>query len=354
MWTWVQAGVCVLGLFGVCFFFGKWLGGRRIFKAQEEMRALELSIKQLLQQWELTSDHNLKILTAKTEEIRDLLQVADKKSLYAHDLIDMGETCCAELQQKLRQAEEMTPAGNVADVRLRRDLQATVQVMQERIDILESRMEELRQVGELLAHQVKLVADRQRTQAVLKEETRHAVTQTPPPIRLSPVPPSVPSESADGEPPPEFAGERPSNRTVPLETPFRSPTPGNQTPTVTPVARAVTAPAESPMPPSGSADTDDPIAPRAALGSSSADPARLSRAAMAATIPEVSDDSAAAGPGLDDLLHANPGTPFHDVLKLFQQGVSVPQIARNLKMGKGEVELILNIYGNRVKMRKVM
>jgi len=34
--------------------------------------------------------------------------------------------------------------------------------------------------------------------------------------------------------------------------------------------------------------------------------------------------------------------------------VAIPQIARILKMGKGEVELIMNIYGSRMNMRKVM
>jgi hypothetical protein len=37
-----------------------------------------------------------------------------------------------------------------------------------------------------------------------------------------------------------------------------------------------------------------------------------------------------------------------------QNGVTLPQIARRMGMGKGEIELILKIYGSEIEMRNVV
>ncbi|MBF0544915.1 MAG: hypothetical protein HQM08_10800 [Candidatus Riflebacteria bacterium] len=39
-----------------------------------------------------------------------------------------------------------------------------------------------------------------------------------------------------------------------------------------------------------------------------------------------------------------PGAPFHDVISLLKQGITSPQIAKQLKMTLGEVELIVNLF----------
>jgi hypothetical protein len=55
---------------------------------------------------------------------------------------------------------------------------------------------------------------------------------------------------------------------------------------------------------------------------------------------------------------SNKGIPanftIQEVLRLYSEGVTLPQIARTLNMGKGEIELIIKMYGEGITMRNVI
>jgi transcriptional regulator len=48
------------------------------------------------------------------------------------------------------------------------------------------------------------------------------------------------------------------------------------------------------------------------------------------------------------------GYPVNEVLTLYENGVTLPQIARTLNMSKSEIELIVKIYGEGINMRKIV
>ena len=269
------------------------------------MKSLELSFQQVLQQWELTSEHNVKVLGAKTSEIRELLQVADQKCLYAHDLVDMIDSSSAELRQRLNLVGEIPAGGNVSDLKLRRDFHDLMERLGGRISLLEGQTAEMRQIEELLAHQVKALANQQRSIPSTVENVRESISKIPPDIRLT-----QPTSDSD----------RPA-------------------PNYKPVVAG---------PPQWDPETAGRLKPVLVSQKSSQTPVPVIEELLDTQFPN------SETPHVNDLLEAKPGTPFHDVLRLFQQGVSVPQIARNLKLGKGEVELVLKLYGNRASMRKVI
>ncbi|HPT44333.1 MAG TPA: hypothetical protein PLM07_00370, partial [Candidatus Rifleibacterium sp.] len=51
---------------------------------------------------------------------------------------------------------------------------------------------------------------------------------------------------------------------------------------------------------------------------------------------------------------SEPNYVVREVLRQYSEGITLPQIARELSMGKGEIELILKIHGEGIKMRNVI
>lgn len=91
--TILQVVFCVLFLLVFAFFIGKKLGQRRYIKLQEDFKALDLSFNQTLEEIELVSAHNIKVIEAKTNEMKNIIGIVDQKCLYTHDLLaNLDET----------------------------------------------------------------------------------------------------------------------------------------------------------------------------------------------------------------------------------------------------------------------
>ncbi|RCK80039.1 MAG: Proline-rich protein [Candidatus Ozemobacter sibiricus] len=402
MWTVVQVGFILVVLLLACFFVGKKIGERRFARVHEEMKALEKSFNQLLEQMELVSGHNLKVLETKTEELRDMLHAADKKCLYANDLLSEIETARREWQSRLTAQSTTSGPGAFHEKKLRMEMQEWFEEVQGKILMLERRLDELERASRVGL--LRKVPEPLRSMAVgeapavpaadprrgsgppaddglggvstalasLVERVSHLAATAAPADGAS-------AAGVIGSPGPMAAAPRTTTgastgRSAPVApvAPAAAPSPvGSTMESGSPRTRVgLSGPAAGDKvikfkareePPASVAEipplvADDEIPATARLDATDEpSPPSPSPAAVApAASPAAPAWAAEPPPPPDGLPLPEPGTPFHDVLQLARQGVSIPQIARMLNIGKGEVELIMNIYGARSPMRKVL
>lgn len=274
MWTVLQIAVCVVFLLLAAFFAGKKLGQRKFIKLNDEMQALELSFKHLVDDIEMVANHNLKALDGQSSMLKELLTVADKKCLYANDLLkEIDEGVDSLRKRNLNPANALTSIDQGHDKRFRKEVKDTFEELLKKLVSLNTR------VGELEANAPALDPEELRD-LVNKELTRHLK--------------ALDADFDRNEKPAQSMPARPAN--------IKELKPASIDGTV--------------RFPSAVKKTDLVIE------------SNLPRPALA--------------------------YPVNEVLKLFSEGVTLPQIARTLNMGKGEIELILKIYGEGITMRNVI
>ncbi len=132
----LQLFSCGLFTLAICFYFGKRWGERKFLKMKEEMKAYETAFTQLIEQMEMVSKHNLKVLETKTEDLRELIPVLDKKLLYADDLMRELENTKTEVSRPGKLKLEAP-----SDLKLRREMQELISSLRGRLEDLESRLE---------------------------------------------------------------------------------------------------------------------------------------------------------------------------------------------------------------------
>lgn len=268
MWVAAQITLTVAVLLICCFYFGKKIGERKFYKVQEETKAAEKSFNDLLEQIDLISNHNIKVLQSMTGELQELITIADKKCLYANDLLEEIDKSKSDLHSKFT-------TSNIASISAARKTAP------------DPRIDELSETTSLLRKRL----DDVETKSASFEKRWQSLVDV---IESSPVfnPPREPQKPRQSmpKPLPIKPEEKPAIETVSF-----------------------------------------------ALGSKIPKKTDLAREDDLSLMPEL-----------------QPGTPFYDVLKLSRDGVTVPQIARRMKMATGEVELIMNIYGSRQNLRKVI
>lgn len=314
MWTVVQLAVCVIFLLVAAFVLGKKLGQRQYNKIQQEMKDLELYFKSLMDDMEMVAEHNMKVLETSSSDIRELLNIADKKCLYANDLLkELDESVDALKKRNLG----VTNIDSAADKKFRKEIHEALSELLKKVVTLNERVRELEMVeqpenSEELSALVTAEVARQLNIGLMceieprKSEPRHVVSAG-----------NVFLERA-----PEKTAERASERVIPLKSAVRE-----SFPTGLVAGEKISA------------------MPRSSSGSE----LKMTHLPENGCIAPVKKTDLEKAPRV-----APPGSPVHEVLELFNSGVTLPQIARNLNMGKGEIELILKIYGESEEMRKIM
>jgi len=309
MWIAAQIAMCVTIILAACFVAGKRIGQRRFLKMQDEMKALEKAFNQLLEQMELVSGHNLKLLDNKTQELRELLTVADKKCLYANDLMKEVEEMKRQLQNHNRTAGATVLPSPVNEIKLRREVQELLDDTNGQVHAIEARIIQLEQDQlELFQQIVCMKKAKASTERLLAEPTKTVYSIEAPPVYATP------------------AAEQPTAES-PFFTAEISPAAVLETPRQTSVSFDIP---PSPGPVSEHQASPDHSAP-------TGDVAVIDRLKHRARVPH---------PGLDSMQFEI----VQQVLNLHAQGVSIPQIARQMKMSKSEVELMMKFYA----MRKVV
>ncbi len=309
MWVHLQIGVCLVFLLLAAFWAGRKIGQRRFFKLENEMKALELSFKHLVEDIEMVSSHNIKALDGQCNVLKELLNIADKKCLYANDLLKEVDEGVESLRKRnLNPANALASIDQGLDKRFRKEVQNTLEEMLKKIVALNNR------VGELEANE-----------GVINEEELRALVDGEMAKYLQLLDVGL-DESVDmpTEKVPEKAvekpAERPAERTVQLRSINR------ETHASIPAALS-----KSPM-------------QLKELRSSVIDesvrlPAAEKKTDMHKSVP---------------LTGVPANFTIQEVLRLYAEGVTLPQIARNLNMGKGEIDLIIKMYGEGITMRNVI
>ncbi len=317
MWTIFQVAVCVVFLLISAFWIGKKIGQRRFYKVQEEMKSLELYFKHLMEDMEMVANHNMKVLESSTSELKELLEVADKKCFFANDLLkEIDDGIEGIRRRNLSGPAGVTSIDSAGDKKFRKEVHVALEQLLTKLVKLSARVEELEvESADLipataideLVELVKVEVTRQLS--ILRQEKDKADEAA----KLSAM--NI-EKSADR------TIERHVERVIPIK-------PARET-----FVNGVAAGEKSVA----------VLRPASISGLNAA--AVDEKVRIPAAIKKTDLEKAAPMPPL--------GFPVKEVLELFSQGITLPQIARTLNMGKGEIELILKIYGESVKMRKIM
>jgi len=310
----VEVMLIGLAAFGLCFFLGKKLGERKFRRVNEEMKALELSFNQLLEQMELTSAHNLKVLEAKTEDLRQLLPIVDKKVLQAQDLTQQLHEY-ASRKPAVAAPSSLDPAR---EIKLRRELQESIATVQNRLSSLEQRLQGLEHRATEWDARV--------------EASSHATNRSG--ARMVPVA-DLPFSATGSEKVIDIKSRELRREREGV---------GQMTSEMTPTLESIVRQAEKQL--------KEVQQLREMTAVVAGDTRRLEP--VAAPEAEFSPLPSELPEELTGEDVPAPGTLFYDVLTLSQQGVTIPQIARKMNIGNGEVELIMKLYGSRFNLRKVM
>ena len=334
----LQVGVCLVFLVLVAFWTGRKLGQRRFFKMEEEIKALELSFKHLAEDIEMVASHNIKALDGQCNVLKELLTVADKKCLYANDLLkEVDEGIEALRKRNLNPANALANIDQGLDKRFRKEVQDTLEEMLKKIVSMNKRISELEENDTPVGpEELRALID--------SELTRYLELLEIPQPRHEPVVKPVVGRYADrvAELPAsarffEASADRPADKL--LEKPLEK----------SPILRSL---AREPLVAASSATmvATPPVpgrvpAPIKELRSTVIDevvrfPAVVKKTDLGRNIP--------CAPA------SEPNYVVREVLRQYSEGISLPQIARDLNMGKGEIELILKIHGEGIKMRNVI
>lgn len=317
MWTILQVAVCLVFLLISAFWIGKKIGQRRFYKVQEEMKSLELYFKHLMEDMEMVANHNMKVLESSTTELKELMEVADKKCFFANDLLkEIDDGIEGIRRRNLSGTAGVTSIESAGDKKFRKEVHVALEQLLTKLVKLSARVEELEgesadlipatSIDELVEIVKVEVARQLNSFRQEKDKADEAA-------KLSAI---------NIEKNMEKTIERHLERVIPIK-------PARET-----------------------------FVNGVAAGEKSV--AVLRPASISGLNAAVVDEKVRI-PGVikkTDLEKAAPmpplGFPVKEVLELFSQGITLPQIARTLNMGKGEIELILKIYGESVKMRKIM
>ncbi|PKL46016.1 MAG: hypothetical protein CVV42_17895 [Candidatus Riflebacteria bacterium HGW-Riflebacteria-2] len=312
MWTIVQVGVCLVFLVLAAFFIGRKLGQRRFYQIQEEMRALELSFKNLMEDMEMVSAHNMKVLETRTEEIKELMTIADRKCIYVNDLLkEMDETSASLRMRNIGGSPAVTSIEAGAGRKAHKEMQGSLDSLLTRVSDLSGRIGELEdnqtvfEQGDFV-DLVRLEVAKQLR--VLAPDTVPAKKET------------VRAESQAVTTVIEHANER----VVPMRQPVRE----------------------------NFADSTRVAELSAAARPKSAKGLKIASIDDGARLPAMPKKTDLAV----ETAFPRPAAGFavSEVLALYENGVTLPQIARTLNMSKSEIELILKIYGEGINMRKIV
>ncbi len=332
----LQIAICLIFLVLAAFWTGKRIGRSRFFKLENEMKALELSFKHLVDDIEMVSSHNIKALDGQCSILKELLTIADKKCLYANDLLKEIDDGVESLRKRnLNPANALASIDQGLDKRFRKEVQDTLEEMLKKVVALDGRVRELEdRLAESPASTGADVLDRDELRNIVGKEVADYLEVLEAGLETFERPSSAKTSKnylKSGEEILErhSATEKSPEKLVQLRTVGRDA--ASHTVAVAPSSQTVRA--LSPIVAAKECKTLPPNEP--------------------VILPVVVKKT-------DLCKEPRPGEVFsgnfrvNEVLRLYSEGFTLPQIARTLNMGKGEIDLILKIYGENASMRNVL
>ncbi|MGM0600506.1 MAG: DUF6115 domain-containing protein [Candidatus Rifleibacteriota bacterium] len=289
MWTAIQLVICFVFISIVAFWAGKKISRNKQYKASEELKAYEMSLNQLLDEMELAANHNHKVFEKQSNDLRELLTIADRKILRVNDFIKELEQSCEDL--KLRSLASLDSnidkKNSSTNKKLKEEIGQAFEEMSERIKNLADKFSEFE---ENAAKKIKPKTNYAEIRKLIDEEVTRQISKQLSILEEDLMPQTCESSATDQTPENEALSQNfPENSSI--------------------------------------------ITSSKSESSTGLEPAEF---ATTMRIPEKN---------LQAIKKANEGSFVQEVLKMAKRGITIPQIARSLNMGKGEIELILKIYG---------
>lgn len=289
----LQVVVLFILVLATAFFAGKKIGQRRHNKVLEQMKLLEKKYDHMLDDMSKTSLTCSEIIEKKTTKLIDLLEVIDQKCLYADDVIANLEEASNETKMQSGIAKRIVekPKQNIvyeADDKFKTELKEALSTMYSRIMDIENSLKNIKsRLGKLEAPEV--IEKTQEDKISLLEQELHNVIKSVGAIENS----IDKSLEIDG------SSEVSNNFENFRETP-----------------------------PLSELKHQEPKIPN--YTSSTIPNSKIAKT-------EVAPDQ-----------YASIDSTVREVLEQLEDGTTIPQIARNIGIGKGEIDLIINIYGNSI------
>ena len=298
MMTIVYVCICVTFCIALAFWVGKKIGQSSVFNLEKKMKEFERNINTMQEGFDQVVDFYIKDLERHTEEIKELLVVADKKCLYANDLL-------VEIDNGIDSIKRRNLTGETSSVVAQHDKESLINLKHDVKTAVEEIYEKIGNLDKALGKLKETLSDA----PSLKEEDVRAIVNNELSSYLDAM--GVTVETAE------------INNTVSA---VKEPEPAYNS-------------YISIMSQNGKTDTEaeypssimvEPVKSVDILPSD-----RLNRSVSKEKTKEIINRIAKK-----DISYLRP-----EVLKMYADGVTVPQIAREMRLSIVEVEMIVNLYG---------
>lgn len=280
--TLVNISICVIFLIISAFWLGKKVAQCKIFKLEKRLNEAEYRFKKISETFDEVVEFHISNLTKKTDDLKELLMIADKKCLLVNDLLSELEDLREEIKKRNMSPDKDMPGSlyKTGEKRLKKEFDETFEEIKDKILALNGRTGALEDEGRKL---IKMIENETNKKNMSVSDVKDIVNSELN-AYLSVL------ELGSAELPADEIEKVETEKAV-IET---VPEPSNGIP-----------------------------------------------AGLLKKIKNKNDD----GTKYDKNQYKDLPYPAPDILRMHKSGISIPQIAKNFKIGIGEVELILTLHG---------
>lgn len=278
--TIVNISICLIFLIISAFWVGKKVAQCKIFNLEKRLNESEYKFKKISETFDEVAEYHISNLTKQTEDLKELLMIADKKCLLVNDLLSELEELREEIKRRNMSSEKDMPGASYksGEKRLKKDFDEAFEEIKDKILALNGRTGALEEQNRKL---VKLIENETNKKNMTVSEVKDIINSE---------------------------------------------------------LNAYLSVLELGRPESSIAEIEEAVTENVPETGSGIPAGLLNK------LKNKSDDDTKC----DKNKYKNLPYPALDILRMHDSGIVIPQIAKNLKIGIGEVELILALYGENV------
>ena len=303
MMTIVYVCIFVTCCIMLAFWVGKKIGQSRVFNLEKKMNEYEHSFNTMQAGFKQVVDFYINDLEKHTEEIKELLFVADKKCLYAHDLLD-------SIDDGIDSIKRRNLSGETANIVSEHENEKTKELKREFKTAIDEVYEKLEKINKTINV---LKSANQSMSGIKEDEVRNIVNQ-----ELGKYLEAMGISEEITEPLPNENIESIKSEPLQSEVSYTSLFSQNN---------------------SSKADKEHPdsivVEPISSANIFPSD--KINRTVSKEKTKEIIERIAKK-----DMSYVRP-----EVIKMYADGMSIPQIAKEMNIGMGEVQVILNLFGGK-------
>ena len=291
MMTIINICICVIFLIILAFWTGKKVGNAKIFQFESRMKEYENKFNTLQNGFDTIVDSYIKELEKRIEEIKELLEDADKRCLYANDLLTGIDESIKTLKRKNQQNID---ENEEAILKLKNEFKNTINELYDKIEKIHGKVKERQYTPDLTENDIKLLIQKEVDNRYNEMLEKNLIKEQEQETQLQD----------------DLNNEIKSSDFNELE--------------------LVSITVEDKKPENKKQPFND-------LGTASILPSDKAYK----TVDKERTKAIIERIAKKDISYLRP-----EVLRLYSEGITIPQIAKQMKMGIGEVQMIINLYGN--------